>query len=243
MSADHRGTLKHSLRLACKSKKPRKGQVLTVVRIARRRPQGPLKLYQRETLLAAAKTIGEAAFAFAKKTLDLQDDSTSFSDNKADDLSAPSQSKSYDTGPSGGGVLKYDPNFSDAQFLDFNDRLLDNRSIKQFSASLSKAERQAYNQRAGTLYNARAQARLTAVEGEESGALDGLQTTLDVGGLTPGVGIFADGANTLISAARGKWTEAGFNLFAMVPVFGQGCPSRKSDPRGLTRKLRVATRI
>lgn len=42
-----------------------------------------------------------------EKDPDLDDDSTSYSDNQAEDLSAPSQVTSYDTGPSGGGVLSY----------------------------------------------------------------------------------------------------------------------------------------
>ena len=50
---------------------------------------------------------------------------------------------------------------------------------------------------------------------------DGVQDTLGVFGLYPGAGIVPDGINTVISVGRGRWGDAGMNLAAMVPLFGQ----------------------
>jgi len=44
-----------------------------------------------------------------------------------------------------------------------------------------------------------------------SSSLDNLQTTLGVVGLIPGLGIFADVANTAISIGRGNFGEAALN--------------------------------
>ena len=52
--------------------------------------------------------------------------------------------------------------------------------------------------------------------------LDNIQTTLDIGGFTPIIGAVPDAANTLISAGRGKWSEAVINGIAIVPFFGDG---------------------
>ena len=71
--------------------------------------------------------------------------------------------------------------------------------------------------------------------------LDNIQTGLSVGGLTPGVGIFADGLNTVISGGRslsnlvtGNWDDAGkhalntgVNLMTMAPAFGQAVAGTK----------------
>ena len=53
------------------------------------------------------------------------------------------------------------------------------------------------------------------------GFLDGIQTTLDVAGLTPGLGIIPDVLNTGISLFRGDWVGAGANALAAVPIIGQ----------------------
>ena len=50
--------------------------------------------------------------------------------------------------------------------------------------------------------------------------LDKIQTAGDVMGMTPGVGIAADAANTIISLARGKWGEAGARAAQAIPVVG-----------------------
>lgn len=60
-----------------------------------------------------------------------------------------------------------------------------------------------------------------AEEADGYTALDGVQDTLSVGGLWPGVGILPDGANTVISLFRGRWADAGVNAVAMIPAFGQ----------------------
>jgi len=54
-----------------------------------------------------------------------------------------------------------------------------------------------------------------------------VQTALDVIGLTPVVGIFADGANTVISIARGDWVGATLSAGAMIPIAGQGIAGAK----------------
>ena len=51
--------------------------------------------------------------------------------------------------------------------------------------------------------------------------LDRIQLALDVAGLAPVFGIFADGANTAISLARGRWSDAAINGLSMIPVLGQ----------------------
>lgn len=63
-------------------------------------------------------------------------------------------------------------------------------------------------------------------------ALDNFQTGLDVAGLTPAVGIFADGLNVLVSLFRGDLTGAGLSAVAMVPVLGQGAAAAKLAASG-----------
>ncbi|KKL03860.1 hypothetical protein LCGC14_2621910, partial [marine sediment metagenome] len=58
--------------------------------------------------------------------------------------------------------------------------------------------------------------------GEGLSVLDWVQGGLDVAGLTPGVGIFPDAANTVVSVFRGRWFDAGANALAMIPILGQG---------------------
>lgn len=57
-------------------------------------------------------------------------------------------------------------------------------------------------------------------EEEGSGWLDGLQLGLDAAGIAPGLGIFPDLLNAGISLCRGNYMEAGFSLFAAIPVVG-----------------------
>lgn len=59
-----------------------------------------------------------------------------------------------------------------------------------------------------------------AEENEGDGWLDGLQTGLDMAGLVPGLGIFPDLLNAGVSLCRGNYVEAGFSLFAAIPVVG-----------------------
>jgi len=51
--------------------------------------------------------------------------------------------------------------------------------------------------------------------------LDKTQLALTGMGMTPGGGIAADAANTIISLARGKWGEAASNALMMIPGLGQ----------------------
>jgi RHS repeat-associated protein len=62
---------------------------------------------------------------------------------------------------------------------------------------------------------------------EENPWLDGLQITLDGFGLIPGAGELADGANALISLARGDLAGAGLSAAAMWPVGGQAATAAK----------------
>ena len=50
--------------------------------------------------------------------------------------------------------------------------------------------------------------------------LDGLQLALDMAGLVPGAGEVADGANALISAARGDYVDAALSAASMIPFAG-----------------------
>ncbi|MFL0810481.1 MAG: FG-GAP-like repeat-containing protein [Agarilytica sp.] len=63
--------------------------------------------------------------------------------------------------------------------------------------------------------------------GDITGALNSFQTGLDVAGLTPGVGIFADGLNAVIYAVRGDFVTSGISLLAMLPVMGQAATGAK----------------
>ena len=57
---------------------------------------------------------------------------------------------------------------------------------------------------------------------DEFGYLDKIQLTLDGAGLTPGLGIFPDAANTVISLGRFRFGDAFMNALAMIPIVGQG---------------------
>jgi hypothetical protein len=47
-----------------------------------------------------------------------------------------------------------------------------------------------------------------------------LNVALDLAGLIPGVGEFADAANALLYAKDGKWLLAAFSLISLIPVIG-----------------------
>ncbi|MCG8527258.1 MAG: hypothetical protein MI748_12810, partial [Opitutales bacterium] len=66
------------------------------------------------------------------------------------------------------------------------------------------------------------------VDGNKGNTLDTVQTVLDVAGLVPGVGEFADLANALISLGRGNYAEAGLSALAMVPFAGWGATGAKA---------------
>lgn len=51
--------------------------------------------------------------------------------------------------------------------------------------------------------------------------LDGLQLSLEVAGMSPAIGIFADIPNAFISLGRGNLVDAGFNALAAIPGIGQ----------------------
>jgi flagellar hook-basal body complex protein FliE len=53
-----------------------------------------------------------------------------------------------------------------------------------------------------------------------SGVLDNLQKALDVGGLIPGVGEFADALNVGVSALRGDYVGAALSAVSMIPIAG-----------------------
>ena len=67
----------------------------------------------------------------------------------------------------------------------------------------------------------------TAVDAQQTNTLDNVQTGLDVAGLTPGVGIVADGVNAIISVARGDYADAGLSAAAMIPGAGQAVTAAK----------------
>ena len=52
------------------------------------------------------------------------------------------------------------------------------------------------------------------------GPLQAMHLALDLAGLIPGVGVVADGANLIIYAAEGDWSNAGISAAALVPVIG-----------------------
>ena len=54
-----------------------------------------------------------------------------------------------------------------------------------------------------------------------------MQTALDVAGLVPGFGEFADGANALIYLARGDYGNASLSTAAMIPFVGWGATGAK----------------
>jgi hypothetical protein len=56
---------------------------------------------------------------------------------------------------------------------------------------------------------------------KDGGWLDNAQMALDGAGLFPGLGIFPDGLNVLISAGRGDWAGARLSAAAMIPIAGQ----------------------
>ena len=72
-----------------------------------------------------------------------------------------------------------------------------------------------------------------SADGAGGGTLDNIQTGLDVAGLTPVFGIFADGLNTLISTGRGDWAGAGLSAAAMIPGAGQGVTAAKLATLGV----------
>ena len=69
---------------------------------------------------------------------------------------------------------------------------------------------------------------------------DGIQLGLDFVGFAPGVGIAADVLNAVISAGRGKYGEALFNLAAAVPFFGDGAKGAKMLAKGVGKLDEVA---
>jgi hypothetical protein len=64
-----------------------------------------------------------------------------------------------------------------------------------------------------------------------SNLLSMVQTGLDVVGLIPGIGEFADGANGIIYVLQGDWTNAGLSLASMLPVGGQAASAARIGKR------------
>jgi len=72
----------------------------------------------------------------------------------------------------------------------------------------------------------------TAAEADTGAkVLDGIQIGLDVVGLIPGVGEFADLANAGISAARGDWLGASLSLASAIPFAGWFATGAKAAKR------------
>lgn len=76
-------------------------------------------------------------------------------------------------------------------------------------------------------------AETEAEKGVGGQILDGLQIGLDVAGLVPGFGEFADLANAGISAARGDYVGATLSLAAAIPFAGWGATAAKGVKRGV----------
>ena len=72
-----------------------------------------------------------------------------------------------------------------------------------------------------------------------SNVVDGIQLTLDLLGLIPGVGAIPDLVNAAIYALRGKWLEAGLSIIAAVPGVGDVATGTKIARRGVTRAARI----
>jgi len=70
-------------------------------------------------------------------------------------------------------------------------------------------------------------------------ALEGLQTFLDVMGLVPGAGEYADAANVLIYAIRGDLANAGVSLAALLPIGGQAATSARIFRKGVLARVGV----
>lgn len=64
------------------------------------------------------------------------------------------------------------------------------------------------------------------------GIMDWVHTGLDVAGLIPGVGEFADGVNALAYEAEGDHVNAGLSVAAMVPFLGWGATGAKAVGKG-----------
>lgn len=80
--------------------------------------------------------------------------------------------------------------------------------------------------------NAEVESETPAEDDTGDKILDGLQTTLDVVGLIPGVGEFADLANAGISLARGDYAGAALSLLSAVPFAGWFGTAGKLGRRG-----------
>jgi len=63
-------------------------------------------------------------------------------------------------------------------------------------------------------------ARELAEERIDEALIDWFQTGLDIVGLIPGIGEFADATNALISLARGNTLDALLSVISFVPVYG-----------------------
>lgn len=62
--------------------------------------------------------------------------------------------------------------------------------------------------------------------------MDDLQLGLDIAGLVPVIGEFADGANALISLSQGYFATAALSAAAMFPVGGQAATAAKLAKQG-----------
>ena len=66
-----------------------------------------------------------------------------------------------------------------------------------------------------------------------SGYIAGLQTGLDVVGMVPGIGEFADAINAAIYYSQGDYVNAGLSVAAMVPFAGMAATGGKLVRKGL----------
>jgi hypothetical protein len=73
--------------------------------------------------------------------------------------------------------------------------------------------------------------------------LDAFGTALDVAGMLPIVGIVPDLLNIAFCAARGHWGDAGFNLVAAIPGFGDAAKGGKMAAKAAGKLNNVPTAL
>ena len=76
------------------------------------------------------------------------------------------------------------------------------------------------------------------VEAPPGGVPEELHTALDAAGLTPGVGIFADGANAILYGAQGRVGDAILSAGGAIPAIGQGITGARLAKKGRRRQRR-----
>ena len=90
-----------------------------------------------------------------------------------------------------------------------------------------------YSNRDGTRYST--ENNITANSDGSLDSRDDLHTFLDVAGMVPVIGEFADGANALIYLAEGDYVNAGISAAALIPVGGQAFTGTRLGAKVLDR--------